>query len=104
MSKLSEILKLEAKNDNFIYFEVPGRMDDSARDLALTMNGFDGRETYIRAKMAKRKIEAITCWYNTRTFPSVKTFFFTPELSTTDPVAKCMCDSLMEAIKELKLL
>ena len=102
--KLSKILRIEDKNENFIYFKVLCGINDSDRDSALTMNGFDGRETFIRVKMAEGKIEAITCWYTSRTPENVLTFYFTSALSTPDPLAKCMHDSLMEAIEELKLL
>ena len=104
MKKLSEVIKLEAKNDNFVYFRVLGGVNDSARDNALTMNGFDGRETFIRVKIGDGMIEAITCWISCRTPENVLTFYFTPELCTPDPLAKCMYDALKEAMTELGLL
>ena len=100
MKKLSEVLKLEEKNDAFLYFKVVGSHTDPDRDKALAMCGLDGRETFIRVMLDEGKIIAVTCWYTARIPENTLTFYFTDP----DPLLKYMHTSLTEALKELQLI
>ena len=102
--KLSDILKIEDRNDSFIYFKVIGSHTDTDRDKALVMNGLDGRETYIRVMIDDGRIIAVTFWYTARTPENTLTYRFTPVFVTPDPVLGYMYNCLDKALRELGIL
>lgn len=100
--KLSDILKIEDRNDSFIYFKVIGSHTDTDRDKALVMNGLDGRETYIRVMIDDERIIAVTFWYTARIPENTLTYSFMH--CNADPVLGYMYNCLDKALRELGIL
>ena len=100
---LKDILTVVEKNDNFIYLNVDDYTKDENR-RALVMNGFDGRETFIRV-MFPRSIGnvmtwAVTFWWSGREPANTETYYFN-DFTTNPPLVEFCVERLVAALKEL---
>ena len=75
MKKLSELLTVVADNDDFVLLQVQGT-NSWDTGCTLQMNGFDGRESFIRVSNFNPDMAIVTFWYSGRTPENTLTFLF----------------------------
>ena len=107
MKKLTEFLSIVEKNKDFVLLKV----DDhhcgiSDVNETLKMNGFDGRESFIRIMFPRSNFAgnamtwAVTLWYSGREPANTETFYFN-DFTTNPPLVEFWVERLVAALKEL---
>lgn len=103
MMKLSEIMTVVEKTKDFVLLKVASAQIDGV-STALKMNGFDGRETFIRV-MFPRSLGnvmtwAVTFWWSGREPANAETYYFN-DFTTNPPLVEFCVERLVAAFKEL---
>lgn len=105
MKKLTEFLSIVEKNKDFVLLKVDDHRDSGVCET-LMMNGFDGRESFIRIMFPRSNFAgnmltwAVTLWYSGREPVNTETFYFN-DFTTNPLLVEFWVEHLVAALKEL---